>query len=111
MHVLLQADQRPKQNHKDVPLPAHPQEFCPSVKESGLMLSQKFILQSTTLSKQLSTLLRPGHLPREDDGAIELRRREYLRNDLERSQHWSNEKWKSAMTKRRREQENISVLW
>ena len=27
MHVLLQADKRPKQNHKDVCLPAHPQKL------------------------------------------------------------------------------------
>ena len=52
------------------------------------------------MSKQLSTLLRHGHLPREDDGAIEFWRiKEYLRNDLERSQHWSDEKWKSTMAK------------
>ena len=39
-----------------------------------------------TVSKRLSTLLRHGHLPREDDGAIEFwRRKEDLRNDLERS--------------------------
>ena len=48
--------------------------------------------------KQLSTLLRHGHLLREDDGPIEFwRMKEYLRNDLERSQHWSDEKWKSTM--------------
>ena len=52
------------------------------------------------VSKQLSTLLRHGHLPREDDGAIEFWRiKEYLRNDLERSQHWSDEKWKSTVAK------------
>ena len=50
-----------------------------------------------TVSKQLSTLLRHGHLPREDDGAIEFWRMEYLRNDLLRSQLWSDEKWKSTM--------------
>ena len=50
------------------------------------------------VSKQLSTLLRHGHLPREDDGAIEFwRTKEYLRNDLVRSQHWSDEKWKSTV--------------
>ena len=47
-HVLLQADQRPKQNHEDVLLPAHPQELYPSGKESGLMLNQKIIRQSIT---------------------------------------------------------------
>ena len=52
------------------------------------------------VSKQLSTLLRHCHLPREDDGAIEFWRiKEYLRNDLVRSQYWSDEKWKSTMAK------------
>ena len=52
------------------------------------------------MSRQLSTLLRHGHLPREEDGAIEFWRiKEYLQNDLERSQHWSDEKWKSTMAK------------
>ena len=52
------------------------------------------------VSKQLSTLLRHGHLPREDDGPIEFRKlKDYLRNDLERSQHWSDEKCKSIMAK------------
>ena len=50
--------------------------------------------------KQLSTLLRHSHLPREDDAAIEFWRiKEHLRNDLERSQHWSDEEWKSTMAK------------
>ena len=52
------------------------------------------------VSKQLSTLLRHGHLPREDDGAIEFWRiKEYLRNHLMQSQHWSDEKWKSTLAK------------
>ena len=64
------------------------------------------------VSKQLSTLLRHGHLPREDDGAIEFwRTKEYLRNDLVQSQHGSDEKWKSTMAKRRRKQAKISILY
>ena len=52
------------------------------------------------MSKQLSTLLRHGNLPREDDGAIEFwRRKEYLRNHFEQSQHRSDEEWKSTMAK------------
>ena len=52
------------------------------------------------VSKQLSTLLRHGHLPREEDGAIEFWKiKEYLRNDFVRSQRWSDEKWKSTMAK------------
>ena len=52
------------------------------------------------MSKQLGTVRRHGHLPREDDGAIEFwRLKEYLRNDLVQSQHESDEKWKSTMAK------------
>ena len=82
-------------------MPAHPQELYPSEKESGLKLSQKIIPQSITpVSKQLSALLRHGHVPREDDGAIEFGRlKDYLRNDLVQSLHWSDEKWKSTMAK------------
>ena len=60
------------------------------------------------MSKQLSTLLRHGHLPREDDGAIELwRLKEYLWNDLVQSQHWSDEQWKSTMAKGGGNKKNI----
>ena len=48
MYLLLRADQRLKQNHKDVLLPAHLQELYPSGKELGLMLSQKIIRPSLT---------------------------------------------------------------
>ena len=52
------------------------------------------------VSKQLSTLLRHGHLPREDDGATEFWRiKDCLRNDLVQSQHWFDEKWRSTMAK------------
>ena len=55
-YLLLHADQRPKQNHEDALLPAHPQELYPSRKESGLMLSQKIILQSLTQCQNNWTL-------------------------------------------------------
>ena len=52
------------------------------------------------VSKQLSTLLRRGHLPREEDGAIEFwRLKYYLRNEFVHSQHWSDEMWKSTMAR------------
>ena len=51
-------------------------------------------------SKQLSTLLRHGHLPREEDGAIEFwRLKDYLWNEFENSRCWSGEKWKSTVAK------------
>ena len=44
------------------------------------------------VSKQLSTILRHGDLPWEENGAIEFwRLKDYLRNDFLRSQHWSDE--------------------
>ena len=50
------------------------------------------------VSKRLSTLLRHGDLPREEDGAIEFwRLKDYLGNEFEYSQHWSDEMWKSRM--------------
>ena len=50
------------------------------------------------VSHQLGTLLRHGHLLREEDGAIEFwRLKDYLRNEFVDSQHWSDEMWKSTM--------------
>ena len=50
------------------------------------------------VSKRLTTLLRHGQLPREEDGAIEFwRLKDDLRNEFENSQHWSDEMWKSKM--------------
>ena len=52
------------------------------------------------VSKQLSTLLRHGHL-REENGAIEFwRLQDYLRNEFVHSQHWSDDVWKGKMAKR-----------
>ena len=52
------------------------------------------------VSKQLCTLFRHGHLPREEDGAIEFwRLKDYLWNDFVNSQHWSDEMWKSTMAR------------
>ena len=50
------------------------------------------------VAKRLNTLLRHGHLPREEDGAIEFwRLKDVLRNKFEHSQHWSDDLWKSKM--------------
>ena len=62
-------------------------------------------------SKQLSTL-RHGNLPREDDGAIKFwRLADYLRNHFEQSQHWSDAKVEEKNDRRRRNQENVTVLY
>ena len=52
------------------------------------------------MSKQLSTLLRHGHPPREEDGAIEFwRLKDCLQNHFVYCHHWYDEKWKSIMAK------------
>ena len=52
------------------------------------------------VSKQLSTLLRHGHLPREEDGAIEFWRiKEYLQDHFLFCHHWSDDVWKSKMAR------------
>ena len=48
MYLLLRADQRLKQDHEDVFLPAHLQELFLSVKDLGLILSQKLFRLSLT---------------------------------------------------------------
>ena len=94
----MQADQRPKQNHKDVLLPAHPQRLFQLGKELGLILNHKNIRSPT--SKKLINLLRHGSLPREDDGVIEFWRiKDCLQNHFVCCQHWSDEKWKSSMAR------------
>ena len=50
---------------------------------------QDYSSTDNSVSKQLSTLLRDGNLPREDDGAIEFwRLKDDLQNKFELSQHW-----------------------
>ena len=99
---FLHADQRLKQNNRDVLLPAYPQELSLPIGERKWtdVEPENFLQSITQCQKQLSTLVRHGHLRREDDGAIEFWRiQAYLRKDLERSQHWSDEKWKSTIAK------------
>ena len=49
------------------------------------------------VSKQLSTLLRHGHLPQEDGSIGFWRLKDCLRYEFENSQHWSDEMWKRKM--------------
>ena len=98
---FLRADQRPGQNHEDVLLPAHLQGTVTICESSWTVVELgSYSHIAYFVSQRSTTLLRHGHLSREEDGVIEfLRIKEYLRNDLERSQHWSDEKWKSTMAK------------
>ena len=111
MYLLLWAESRLNQNHKDVIMPAHPQELYPSGKESGLFEPGDSAPVACPLWKQLSTLLRHGHLPQED-GAIEfLESKDYLWNKFVRSQHWADEMWKSRMTKGGGNKKRFQSYW
>ena len=62
MQVILQADQKPEQNHKDAILPAHPQELYLLRREFGLILKKrKYSLSDYPVSKKLIHLLRHGN--------------------------------------------------
>ena len=113
MQVILQADQRPKQNHKDEILPAHPQKLYLFGERTWTDIEpQDYSSIENPVSKKLINLFRHGSLPREDDGAIEFWRIQYyLQNHLVYSQHWSDEKVEEHHGKRRRTQEKISVLY
>ena len=111
MQVILQADQRPKRNHKDAILPAHPQELLLLEREFGLIEPQKYSLSDYPVSKKLINLLRHGSQLRDNDGAIEFWRiKKYLQDHFVFCHRWSDEKWKSSMAGGGHNK-NISVLY
>ena len=73
MYLLLQADQRLKQNQEDLPLLAHLEELYLSLCERSWTDVEPGTYSHIAfrVAKRLNTLLRHGHLPREEDGAIE----------------------------------------
>ena len=101
MYLLLRADQRPKQNHEDVLLPAHLTRTVLIRERSWTDIEPEACSPiAYPVSKRLSILLRHGHLLREEDVAIEFwRLKDYLRNHFVYSQHWSDEKWKSTIAR------------
>ena len=93
MYLLLRADQRLKQNHKRR-TPANSSTRTVPISERSWtdIEPENYWSIAYPVSKQLSTLLRHGDLPREEDEAIEFwRLKEYFRNDFLHSQHWSDE--------------------
>ena len=101
MYLLLRPDHRPKANPRRRTLACSSTRTVPIEERTWTDLEpEDYSPVDYPMSKQLSTLLRHGHLPREENGAIEFwRLKDYLRNDFVRSQHWSNEKWKSTKAK------------
>ena len=99
MQVILQADQRPEQNHKDELLPAYPQKLYLLGERNWTDVElQKYSLSDYSVSKKLINLLRHGSLLREDDGAIEsCRIKDHLQSHFVFCHHRSDEQWKSSV--------------
>ena len=91
MRVILHAEQRPKQHHKDENLQALPQE-------PYLLGKENIHFFDCMVSKKLIHLLRHGSLHRVIDGAIEFWK---IKDKLEKHflycHHWSDDKWKKSM--------------
>ena len=95
MQVILQADQRPQQNHKNEILSAHPQELYLLEKEFRPMLKQENI-QSPIMKCRRNWFV--WSLPRDDDGAVEFWRiKDNLQTFFLYCHHLSDNKWKSSM--------------
>ena len=87
-YLGLQADARQKQNREDLQLERTWIDI-----ESEAQFDQAY-----PVAKRITTLLRHGELPREEDGASEFwRLKDGLRNRFEYSQYWSDDVWKSKM--------------
>ena len=95
----MQAVQRQKHNREDLSTTGSSTRTVPIRErtwidiEPGVQSDQAY-----PVSKQLSTLVRHGDLPREEDGAIEFWRvKDDLRNKFVYSQYLSDDVWKSKM--------------
>ena len=99
MYLLLQADQRLKQNHDDLPLLLLIYKNCTYMwKNLDWYWVRNLFEYRFPVSKGMTTLLRHGHLPWEEHGSLEFwTLKGCLRNEFENSQHWSDEMWKSKM--------------
>ena len=113
MRVILQADQRQKQKHEDVFLPAHSQKTILIWERTWSDIEpQDYSPTNYSMLKKLINLLRHGSLPRDKNGAIEfLRMKDNLQKHFLYCHHWSDEKWNKKHGKRRRKQDKISVLY
>ena len=99
MHVLLQAGQMLKQNHKRrISASSFTKTFPIGERTWTDIEPQDYSPTDYSVLKKLINLLRHGSLPREEDGAIEFwRLNDDHRNKFEHSQYRSDDMWKSKM--------------
>ena len=111
MYLLLRADQRPKQNHEGRTSACSSTRTVPIGERTWTDIEPG--TQSNLaypVAKRQTTLLRHGQLLREEDGAIEIWRiKDNLQNPFVYSRHWSDEKWKSKKSRRRRMKNTVAV--
>ena len=91
--MLLQADQRQKQNQEDLPLLAHLQELYLFVKEYGLILN----LELNSIKRTRWQKKKTKHSSSVEKKMERSNSGDDLRNEFEHSQYWSDEMWKSKM--------------
>ena len=109
---LLHPDQRQKQNHKEEKLLIVP-SIIPMHERRWIDIEpSEPTLAAYEVSKKVISLLRHNQtVQREEDGAIQFWRIKFhLRNQFSQVQHWSDERWKSCLGRRRRFKNEISAL-
>ena len=101
MQVILQADQRPKQNHKKRDSAGSSTRTIPIGERTWTDVEPaEYSISHYEVSKKLIRLFRHGSLPRYDNRAIEFWRiKHYLQDDFVFCHHWSDNKWKKSMAR------------
>ena len=96
--MILQVDQRQKQNHKKRESTSSFTRITPIGKNWTDVEPGEYSPSDFEVSKKLIHLLRHGSLHRESDGAIEFWRiKDNLQEHFPYCPHWSDSKWKKSM--------------
>ena len=97
--MILNADQRRKQNHKDENLLASPR-ICHIGRRNWIDIEPgTHSISAYEVSKKVIHLLRHSQqVHREEDGALHFwRMKENLQNKIPQSIHWSDGRWKACL--------------
>ena len=124
MQVILQADQRPKQNHKDEILPAHPQEPCIYIYWrknldrcwTRRIFNPRFLYRSFRKTRSsIRSSVPSGKKNKHSSSTRRITSRRRWSDRILETKRWSSENlstpWKKQDGRRRRQQEKISILY
>ena len=111
--MILHADQRPKQNHKNENLLALPQRTIPIGTRTWTDVEPgEYSFSDYTVSKKLIHLLQHARIQREENGAVEFwRMKDNLQKHFQHCHHWSDDKWKKNMARGEGNNKKKSVLY